>query len=126
MKSIFVGVALVAALNSLLFGYLIDGTLIFNFLRFLLAFVGGWWVARAGSKLAYAALVGVLVFTVDHVAMKGGVFLIRSWSTVDRDESAQYLAAFYGVLISFLMLVPIATLVAWLGGFIAQKRLRGR
>jgi hypothetical protein len=94
------------------------GDVVFNLLRCVIAFAGGWFlVAAAGAPLRVAALAGVLVLAVDHVLLKG------SWSIGSElwSHSSDGYSAFGGVLISFVMFAPVAALCSWAGGFTARR-----
>jgi hypothetical protein len=91
-------------------------TLGFSVVRISLMVWAGWAVTRAGALgLGGAAL----------AAMKGGTFLvehIRGHST----EHLSYLAAFGGVVASFVMFSPVAALLGLCGGFYGRHFRVGR
>jgi hypothetical protein len=92
-------------------------TLGFNVVRISLMVWAGWAVTRAGGLgLGGAALAAIMIMAVDHVFLKGGAFLVehvRGHST----EHLSYLAAFGGVVASFVMFSPVAALLGLCGGF---------
>lgn len=86
------------------------GDVIYNVVRISMMAYAGWLVVRNGGTLRLAALVGLLLFTFDHVVLKGGWFLL------DRSFDA-----FLGVLISFVMWFLLPVLAAVLSGWAAQR-----
>lgn len=72
----------------------------------------------AGSSLS-ASLAGPMFLFFDHVVVKG-LFLLVGRSLGPRERWM----AFAGVLISFLVFVPLAALIAWCGGLAAGWKAR--
>ncbi len=95
------------------------GNISYNILRISIIFYAGWLVVgkRLGS-IWHAALAGILVYFADHVVLKGGVFLINYLFKPD----GLGLAAFSGVIVSFILFTPLAMAVASLGGLAARSR----
>jgi hypothetical protein len=125
-RRVFLYVALAAAVNFIGLNLLTDwspedvGNAVFNALRIVIAFAGGWLlVAAAGAPLRVAALAGIVVLAVDHLLLKGGWFLADEFFSPSTGAREGYLA-FDGVLISFVFFVPVAALCSWLGGLAAR------
>jgi len=70
-----------------------------------------------------AALTGPVVLVVDHVILKGGFFVLAHYFWPAAIEGRGLLAA-GGVLISFVMFVPLTVLSSWTGGFVARRKGR--
>ena len=114
----FLWIGFLAAVNYLIVGGFF-GIIALNIGRVMLAVWGGWYiVSKAKSNLWFAALVGVIIMTVDHVILKGGHFLLIQLMWPEKDGAD----AFGGVLISFIMFAPIAALISLGGGFIGRKK----
>jgi hypothetical protein len=119
-KTVVLGVLAAAVLNYLLAGFL--GDVVFNLGRAIIAALAGWFiVALAGRGLWAAIGMGPLVLLVDHVALKGGYFLLAHFFFPTAVEGEGLLAA-AGVLISFVMFAPIEALFSLVGGFLAKRR----
>ena len=113
-------IAGLATINYFLIGG-VFGTIGFNIGRAVIAAWGGWYiVSRAKSSLLVAALVGVIVLTVDHIIFKGGYFLLAQavWPEAVENEGVM---AFAGVLVSFVMFAPIAALISLAGGLLGRR-----
>ena len=113
-------VAIAAVLNYLVATF--AGDLIFNVGRAVIAFLGGWlMVSSAHRGLWMAALTGLVVLLVDHVVLKGGFFVLAHyfWPAAVGGEG---LLAAAGVLVSFVMFLPLAMLSSWTGGFFARRK----
>ncbi len=95
------------------------GNTFYNLGRIGIIFYGGWLVAkkRLGNRW-YAAAVGVFLYFIDHVVLKGGIFLLNYVFKPD----GLGLAAFGGVLASFVVFIPLSMLVAMIGALYAQSR----
>jgi hypothetical protein len=94
------------------------GDISYNIIRIAIIFYAGWLVVRKNlGRTWQAALAGMLVYFIDHVACKGGVFLLNY---LFRPEGLG-LAAFGGVLVSFIMFIPLAMIVGALGGLAARS-----
>ena len=113
-------VAIAAALNYLLAP--LAGDVAYNVSRIAIALVGGWlMVSAARGTLWMAAAVGPLVLLVDHVILKGGYFVLAHYFWPQAVEGQGLLAAL-GVLISFVMFLPVAALCSLAGGFAARRK----
>ncbi len=95
------------------------GNIVYNLGRISLVFYAGWLVARkkVGGKWQ-SALAGVVTYFVDHVVIKGGIFLLNY---LFKPEGAG-LAAFGGVVVSFIMFIPLSMLIGMIGGLVALSR----
>lgn len=117
---VLVGVVGFAAVNYLLSALL--GDFIYNIGRALVAFAGGWFiVSLAHRNLWAAAAIGPLVMLVDHVILKSGYFVLAHFAFPSVVGEEGLLAA-AGVLISFVMFVPIAVAFSFLGGLLSKRR----
>jgi hypothetical protein len=113
-------VAVAAVLNYMLSGFL--GDLAFNVGRVVIAVLGGWFMVSAARRNLWMAMaVGPVVLVVDHVILKGGHFVLAHYLWPQALEGQALLAA-GGVLISFVMFVPMAALCSWSGGFAARRK----
>lgn len=113
-------VAIAAALNYLLSN--LTGDVAFNIGRVAIGLLGGWFMVSAARRgLWMAAAVGPVVLVVDHVILKGGHFVLAHYLWPQALEGQALLAA-GGVLVSFVMFVPIAVLCSWAGGFAARRK----
>jgi hypothetical protein len=98
------------------------GDVLYNLGRILIIFYAGWLVIRKGmATLWYAALAGMFLYFADHVVLKGGVFLLNYLLKPEGPG----LAAFIGVVVSFIMFTPLAMSVGAIGGFFARSRKEG-
>jgi len=98
------------------------GNIAYNIGRISIIFYAGWLVNRKKAGGVWqSALAGVVVYFVDHVLVKGGIFLLNS---LFKPEGAG-LAAFGGVVVSFVMLIPLAMLIGFLGALYAQSKSQG-
>ena len=95
------------------------GSIVYNVGRISIMFYAGWLVAgkKIGGKWQ-SALAGVVIYFVDHVVIKGGLFLLNY---LFKPEGAG-LAAFGGVVASFIMFIPLSMLIGMTGGLIARSR----
>jgi hypothetical protein len=95
------------------------GNIVYNIGRISIMFYAGWLVAgkRVGGKWQ-SALAGVVIYFVDHVVIKGGLFLLNY---LFKPEGAG-LAAFGGVVASFIMFIPLSMLIGMTGGLAARSR----
>jgi hypothetical protein len=108
---------LVNTLFSLLPGTI--GDLVYNIGRVTIIFYAGWLVVRKNLGGTWqSAVAGTVIYFIDHVVLKGGIFLLN-WLIKPQGLG---LAAFSGVLISFVMFIPMAMLIASLGGAYARAR----
>ena len=93
------------------------GDILYNLCRISIIFYAGWLVIRKRlGTVWHAALTGICMYFIDHVLLKGGVFLMNY---LLKPEGLG-LAAFSGVLVSFIMFTPLAMLVGAMGGFFAK------
>lgn len=95
------------------------GNIVYNLGRIALIFYAGWLVAgkKVGGKW-HSALAGMVVYFVDHVVIKGGIFLVNYLFKPE----GMGLAAFGGVVASFIMFIPLSMLIGMLGGLVALSR----
>jgi hypothetical protein len=95
------------------------GSIVYNIGRISIMFYAGWLVAgkKIGGKWQ-SALAGVVIYFVDHVVIKGGLFLLNY---LFKPEGAG-LAAFGGVVASFIMFIPLSMLIGMTGGLVARSR----
>jgi hypothetical protein len=118
--AVLVAVSIAAALNYVVSGFV--GDLAFNAVRIAIAFAGGWFIVSAAQKsLWVAAAVGPLVMIVDHVLLRGGFFVLADYLWPEAVQGQGLLAA-AGVLISFVMFLPLAALCSWAGGVTARRK----
>jgi len=95
------------------------GDVVYNIGRITIIFYAGWLVVRKNIGGTWqSALAGTAIYFIDHVVLKGGIFLLN-W--LIRPQGLG-LAAFSGVIISFVMFIPIAMIIAALGGISARAR----
>jgi len=95
------------------------GSIVYNIGRISIMFYAGWLVAgkKVGGKWQ-SALAGVVIYFVDHVVIKGGLFLLNY---LFKPEGVG-LAAFGGVVASFIMFIPLSMLIGMIGGLVARSR----
>ncbi len=94
------------------------GSISYNIFRIAIIFYAGWLVVRKDlGRTWHAALAGILIYFIDHVVCKGSVFLLNY---LFKPEGLG-LAAFSGVLVSFIMFVPLAMIIGALGGLAARS-----
>jgi hypothetical protein len=93
----------------------------------VIAFWAGGRAARSADRapLWAAAVAGALVASLDHLVLTGGAVL-RGYITDSHaipflTRSADYLMVFWGVVISFVMFVPIAMLIGVAGGLLRRR-----
>lgn len=87
--------------------------------RIAVIFYTGWLVVRKNlGAVGHAALAGAGIYFIDHVVLKGGIFLLQY---LFRSEEIG-LAAFSSVIVSFVAIVPIAMIIAAAGGIVARGR----
>ena len=98
------------------------GDILYNLCRISIIFYAGWLVIRKRlGTVWHAALTGMFMYFIDHVLLKGGVFLMNY---LLKPEGLG-LAAFSGVLVSFILFTPLAMLVSAMGGFFARSVKEG-
>jgi hypothetical protein len=94
------------------------GEFLYTAVRAAIIGYAGWLICRRGiGGVWQAAVVGAAVYFVDHVALKGGVFLMNY---LFRPEGMGF-AAFGSVLISYLLFAPLAMAIAAAGGTAGRK-----
>ncbi len=95
------------------------GNIAYNIGRISIVFYAGWLVVtnKVGGKWQ-SALAGVIIYFVDHVLVKGGIFLMNYLFKPE----GMGLAAFGGVVVSFVMFIPLSMIIGMIGGAIAQSR----
>jgi hypothetical protein len=99
------------------------GDILYNIGRISIIFYAGWLVInRKVGGIWQAALTGAGIYFIDHVLLKGGIFLLNYLFK----PQGLGLAAFGGVLVSFIMFVPLAMLIGAMGGLVARSRREGR
>lgn len=114
---IIINFFLVNSLFSLLPDRIGDG--VYNIGRIVIIFYAGWLVVRRNIGGPWqASLAGTTIYFIDHVMLKGGMFLVN-WLINPRGLG---LTAFSGVLVSFVLFVPVAMAIAALGGVYARTR----
>ncbi len=95
------------------------GNIVYNIGRISIIFYAGWLVVtkNVGGKWQ-SALAGAVIYFVDHVLVKGGIFLLNY---LFKPEGAG-LAAFSGVVASFIMFIPLSMIIGMIGGIVARSR----
>ncbi len=94
------------------------GNVVYNLGRISIIFYAGWLVA--GKKVGgiwHCALAGVIIYFIDHVLIKGGIFLVNYFLK----PQGLGLAAFGGVLVSFILFIPLVMLAGAAGGLFARR-----
>ena len=95
------------------------GSVLLNVGRILITFYAGWLVIKYNvGELWKSAVTGPIVYCIDHIILKGGMFLVMYLL----DPKGQSLLAFLGVLVSYVMFLPIFLAVGLLGGLFARSR----
>ena len=95
------------------------GDVVYNIGRIVIIFYAGWLVVRRNIGGTWqSSLAGASIYFIDHVVLKGGMFLVN-WLIKPQGLG---LTAFSGVLISFVLFVPLAMIIAALGGVAARRR----
>jgi hypothetical protein len=95
------------------------GDAVYNIGRIVIIFYAGWLVVRKNIGGTWqAALAGTAIYFIDHVVLKGGMFLLN-WLIKPQGLG---LAAFSGVIISFVLFIPLAMIIGALGGAYARTR----
>jgi len=98
------------------------GLVVYNLFRFANVFYAGWLVSKKNAGgLWLAALTGPLLFLIDHLLLKGGYFIIAQIQKPSAVDNQGYLA-FTGVIVSFVMFVPLLLFVGFLGGWISRRK----
>ncbi len=94
------------------------GDILYNLGRLAIIYYAGRLVIRKKlGTIWHAALTGMFMYFIDHVLLKGGIFLLNF---LFKPEGLG-LAAFSGVIVSFIMFTPLAMSVGALGGFFARS-----
>jgi hypothetical protein len=100
----------------------LEAGLLFNVCRGAIAAWAGWRIVTSGAgSLGVAALAGALPFLIDQVVIKAGYFLVRA-TLVGVPERHQFLLAFAGVCVSYLMFVVFPMAIALFGSVAARVR----
>jgi hypothetical protein len=98
------------------------GNIVYNIGRIAIIFYAGWFIIkRKVGGIWQSALAGTLIYFIDHVVLKGGIFLLNYLFK----PAGLGLAAFGGVLVSFIMFVPLAILIGAMGGLVARSKREG-
>mgnify|MGYP003503492965 CR=1 FL=1 len=108
-------------LVNTLFSLLPDnyGNVVYDIGRIVIIFYAGWLVVRKNiGGIWQSALAGTAIYFIDHVVLKGGIFLLNYLVK----PQGLGLSAFSGVIISFIMFIPVAMIIAALGGAYAKIR----
>jgi hypothetical protein len=96
------------------------GDIAYHIGRISIIFYAGLLVVRKNlGGIRQAAAAGVLMYFVDHVALKGGVFLLNHLF----HPGGSGLAAFGSVIASFIMFIPLAMLIGAAGGWYARSAM---
>ncbi|MGE5174569.1 MAG: hypothetical protein ACM3MD_12155, partial [Betaproteobacteria bacterium] len=95
------------------------GNIAYNIGRIAIVFYAGWLIVmkNVGGKWQ-SALAGVVIYFVDHVFVKGGIFLLNYLFKPE----GMGLAAFGGVIVSFVMFIPLSMIIGMIGGIVAQSK----
>jgi len=95
------------------------GDILYNIGRISIIFYAGWLIVkRRVGGIWQAALTGAGIYFIDHVLLKGGIFLLNYLFK----PQGLGLAAFGSVLVSFIIFVTLAMLMGALGGLVARSR----
>jgi hypothetical protein len=99
------------------------GLSVYNLLRFANIFFAGWLITKNNAGgLWRAALAGPLLFFIDHVVLKGGYFIVAQILHPLSGDSNGFLA-FGGVIVSYIMFIPLILFVGFLGGWFSRRKL---
>ncbi len=95
------------------------GNIVYNIGRVAIIFYAGWLVTKknAGGRW-HAALAGIAIYFLDHVLIKGGIFLLNHLLKPE----GMGLSAFGGVLASFIIFIPPAMIIGATGALVARMR----
>ena len=94
------------------------GDIAYHIGRTSIIFYSGLLVVRKNlGGVRHAAAAGVLMYFIDHVALKGGVFLLNHLF----HPGGVGLAAFGTVIASFIVFIPVAMLLGAAGGWYARS-----
>lgn len=94
------------------------GEVVYTAARMGIIGYAGWLVQRRGlGGVRQAALAGAGIYFIDHVVLKGGVFLLNH---LFRPEGMG-LAAFSSVIVSYLLFAPAALVIGAAGGALAAR-----
>jgi len=96
----------------------------FNISRVCLMVWAGFAVVRKGaSGLLGAGFAGIAILVVDHIALKGGGFLLEyaRGKQIEQLGPHSYLMAFGGVVASFIMFSPVAAGAGLCGGMLGRS-----
>jgi hypothetical protein len=110
--------------GNLLYSLLPDsiGLGVYNLFRFGNVFFAGWLITKNNARgLWQAALSGPLLFLIDHVLLKGGYFIFAQILNPSSGDSNGFLA-FGGVIVSYIMFIPLILFVGFLGGWLSLRK----
>jgi hypothetical protein len=94
------------------------GDIVYHVGRISIIFYSGMLVVKQNlGSVRHAAAAGVLMYFIDHVALKGGVFLLNHLF----HPGGPGLAAFGSVIVSFIMFIPLAMLIGAAGGWYVRS-----
>ena len=94
---------------------------IYNLFRFANIFYAGWLITKNTSGgLWQAALSGPLLLLIDHVLLKGGYFIIAQ-ILIPSSSDSNGILAFTGVIVSYIMFVPLVMFVGFFGGLVSRR-----
>lgn len=94
---------------------------LFNVVRFSVFFYAGWFVFKSTeSGLVSVISLAALLAAFDHVFLKGGAFFFESLFD-EKISISDALYPFYGVLISYVINVPIAIIFVYMGKTMGSK-----
>jgi hypothetical protein len=95
------------------------GNIVYNIGRISIIFYAGWLIRKRNLGGVWrSAAAGIVVYFADHVVVKGGVFLLNYLFKPE----GMGLSAFGGVLVSFVLFIPLAMLIGFLGGLFAERK----
>jgi hypothetical protein len=94
------------------------GDIVYHIVRISIIFYAGLLVVRKNlGGIRQAAAAGVLMYFIDHVALKGGMFFLNHLFR----PGGSGLAAFSTVIASFILFAPLAMLIGTAGGWYARS-----
>ena len=98
-----------------------DILLIFNITRALIVMYAGWLtIVNYENNLMKASLSGPLLIFIDHVIMGGGSIMIKDAMKLT-GQGINALSVFGGIVVSYLMFLPIYMLFGYIGAQLARK-----
>jgi len=97
------------------------GEPLFNAGRMVVMIFTGWFVITKGiGNLWRAALSGPSLYFIDHVVLRGGIFLIAYLFNSDGPG----LMAFGRVIVTFVIFSPLTMLLGFAGGFLGKWKVK--